>query len=101
MLAILKGQAHSANYLAQAALGTPFRKCILEGKQLPNSLYSGLGNPLASLNWSALEHLQAYGGRGEGNVNHHLSLPDSGWLRLLVDIFCGLGSHQNATGWGR
>ena len=31
-----------------------FPKVHLEGKQLPNSLYSGLGNPLASLNWSAL-----------------------------------------------
>ena len=30
-------------------------------------------------------------GMGEGaNVNHHLSLPESGWLRLLVDIFWGL-----------
>ena len=61
MLAILKGQAHSPNYLAQAALGTPFRKCILEGKQLPNSLYNGLGNPLASLNWPALVFLLACG----------------------------------------
>ena len=27
---------------------------------------------------------------GQGNCNHHLSLPDSGWLRLLVAIFWGL-----------
>ena len=31
-----------------------------------------------------------YGDGGGANVNHHLSLPDSGWLRLLVDIFWGL-----------
>ena len=34
---------------------------------------------------------------GAGNCNHHLSLPDSGWLRLLVTIFWGLNSHQNIT----
>ena len=41
-----------------------------------------------------------YGDGGRANVNHHLSLPDSGWLRLLVDIFWGLDSHQSTTGWG-
>ena len=39
-------------------------------------------------------------GEGQGNFNHHLSLPDSGWLRLLVEIFWGLDSHQSTTGWG-
>ena len=34
------------------------------------------------------------------NFNHHLSLPDSGWLRLLVKLFWGLDSHQITTGWG-
>ena len=42
----------------------------------------------------------AVGTYGGSNFNHHLSLPDSGWLRLLVDIFWGLDSHQNTTGWG-
>ena len=28
-------------------------------------------------------------GEGQGNFNHHLSLPDSGWLRLLVEIWRG------------
>ena len=34
---------------------------------------------------------------GEGNFNHNLSLPDSGWLRLLVKLFWGLVSHQRAA----
>ena len=42
----------------------------------------------------------AVGTYGGANFNHHLSLPDSGWLRLLVEIFWGLDSHQSTTGWG-
>ena len=32
------------------------------------------------------------------DFKHHLSLPDSGWLRLLVETFWGLDSHQSTTG---
>ena len=35
-----------------------------------------------------------------GNFNHHLSLPDSGWLRLLVKISGVPDFHQRAAVWG-
>ena len=39
---------HNSKHNSQA--NSPFRKCSLEGKQLTRPLYSGFGNPLASLN---------------------------------------------------
>ena len=37
---------------------------------------------------------------GTRNVNHHLSLPESGWLGLLVDISGGPKFHLSTVGGG-
>ena len=35
----------------------------------------------------------------EGNFKHHLSLPESGWLRLLLEISWGPKCHQGVIVW--
>ena len=56
----------------------------------------GVGWGLGGMGWGG----EGLGHMGRANCNHHLSLPDSGWLRLLVTISWGPNCHHMGPVWG-